>query len=194
MPVPQEKNERRRERRVSEEVNDWLGSSDVFLQSLLDAFPLSPDIEMRAIASDELFCFPEEKRQSFLLNIDRREGGSGGLHFTALVKKPEEKKILFLDPLNLASMPNRDIFDYLSFFQQEKGYEIVKLTRAIQSEASTFCGYHALYLLLMFSAPLDHPIHRLPLQTMSTWSLRQNDCRVLENLGKILSLLAGQRQ
>lgn len=153
-------------------------TTDIFLKDLLNKF--NWDHEVGVVASDELRRFNICQNFSVISNLSRRS--EEGTHFVAFILR--EKTLLYLDPLNIYVELNKDINDFLSWHQQ-RGVQVCKLSHAIQSLYSNYCGFFSLFFCLLFNKSLENS--RAKYSKFQKNELIKNDCIVLHNIATAIN-------
>lgn len=160
----------------------FLGYSNLFLLSLLEAFPINcPNVHV--LSSDELWpkrqTMGDEEEFYAIVNTSRK--GSIGTHFISLIVL--ESKILLLDPLAQYVFLNGDIQHFVESYNNRPIYV---LKQAVQAKTSQKCALFSLFFLYLFSNSADG----IDLKKFQRSNLRKNDAIVMCNLAKIFCLLA----
>lgn len=153
-------------------------STDVFLKELLSKFEW--DHQYGVVSSDELLPFCDCPKFSLIANLSRRT--SEGTHFVSFILR--DNILMYLDPLNIYVELNSDINDFISSLEK-KGVKTLRLTRAIQSIYSNYCGFFSLYFCLLFNDSLRNK--GIKYEKFRNDATLKNDCIVLHNIAMAIN-------
>ena len=151
-------------------------SSD-FLKTFLEAFPINDTwdvIPCDALKSKKESLTPGQDF-AFIINLDRSH--EEGSHFVVLYKKGEN--LFYLDPLKLNCFRWPDIPEFIRAFDDLKCWQ---LSKPVQSRKSWYCGFFALNYIYS----INEETSQIDFVPLSTYALRLNNCRVLNNLGRVM--------